>query len=81
MSTGTSSCTPAPLHQVLTPGTTHVSVGFLDLGALATTVEKWARGHALGNPLRWVGGGVWWVGRGKGRGLGWEGQVFMCLCV
>jgi hypothetical protein len=45
---------PASL-QVLTPGTTHVAVGFLDLGALAAAVQVWPPGHERGKPpLRWV---------------------------
>ena len=55
--------------EALTAGTTHVAIGFLDLGSLASAVSLWDKdgvvgpaaeeggggAAAAGQPLRWVG--------------------------
>ena len=46
---------------MLTAGTTHVAIGFLDLGSLASAVSLWegkevgGGAAGAGQPLRWVG--------------------------
>ncbi|KAK9804206.1 hypothetical protein WJX72_001253 [[Myrmecia] bisecta] len=42
--------------EILTPGTTHVAVGFLDLGSLAAACMAWEECVPPGEgPLRWIG--------------------------
>lgn len=41
-------------HPLLLPGTTHVAIGFLDLGSLCASVAGWDVSSAAG-VLRWVG--------------------------
>jgi hypothetical protein len=46
--------------QLVKPGTTHVAVGFLDLGTLAASLMAWPPTDQLpeGKPLRWVSGAL-----------------------
>ena len=46
------------LNERISPGTTHVGVGFVDLGGLSASLLQWGEGElqsALQAPLKWVG--------------------------